>query len=86
MSKLDRWWMLKHLWMPIDEEVPSDEPNTTTWVICSFENGDIPMIGRYITDQDSSGAFYMPSMNRTFLSIDKIVNAWMPLPESYREK
>lgn len=67
-------------WIPISERLPNPE----TYVLLSFENVSIPVIGRYEQDKDG-GAFYAGDEDETLTSQDMYVNAWMPLPEPYKE-
>ena len=68
-------------WIPISERLPNPE----TYVLLSFENFSIPVIGRYEQDKDG-GAFYAGAQDDTLTSQDMYVNAWMPLPEPYKER
>lgn len=76
----------KHLkndgWIPVEERLPEDNH----FILLSFVNFDLPMIGRYETDKEG-GAFYLGDCNEedTCISQDLFVNAWRPLPEPYRE-
>lgn len=67
-------------WITISERLPNPE----TYVLLSFENVSIPVIGRYEQDKDG-GAFYAGDEDETLTSQDMYVNAWMPLPEPYKE-
>lgn len=44
----------------------------------------LPDIGRYEEDKDG-GAFYPGDEDYTYLSVGLFVNAWMPLPERYKD-
>lgn len=67
-------------WIPIEEALPDPDEH----ILVSFENFSIPMIGRYTVDDDDSGTFRIGDVDETFIENDLYVNAWMPLPESYR--
>lgn len=54
-------------------------PETDDYILISFENFSIPSIGRY-----EDGLFYAGDEEESLESQGMIVNAWMPLPESYR--
>lgn len=68
-------------WIPILERVPE----TDDYILVSFENYNLPDIGRYEADDQGDGAFYPGDEDKTYISYGLFVNAWMPLPESYRE-
>ncbi len=65
----------------ISEETP---PETPCYVLLSFDNFSMPLIGRYEEDEEG-GAFYIGDDEESCISQDLIVNGWMPLPEPYRE-
>lgn len=68
-------------WIPVDERLP----DTNDYILLSFSNFTIPVVGRYEIDEDGSGAFYIGDELETCLSQDLLVNAWMELPEPYKE-
>ena len=72
----------KHRWIPVTERFPEPE----TYILVSFENFSLPDIATYRVDDDGSGAFYPGDEDYTYLSAGVFVNAWMPLPELYREE
>ena len=73
-------------WIPIDEQLPEiDENGESNYILLSFENFSIPAVGRYEVDEDGDGAFYEGDEERSLLSFGIFVNAWMPLPECYKE-
>lgn len=39
----------------------------------------------YEADNDGNGAFYPGDDEKSYVEYDLFVNAWMPLPEPYRE-
>ena len=74
----------KHMndgWIPVEERLPEDDH----YILLSFTNFNLPMIGRYETDQEG-GAFYLGDCDEedTCISQDLFVNAWRPLPKPYR--
>ena len=76
----------KHMndgWIPVSEQFPE----TDDYILLSFANFSLPMVGRYEKDSDG-GAFYLGDCDEedTCISQDLFVNAWMPLPEPYREE
>lgn len=68
-------------WIPVEERLPEDNH----FILLSFVNFDLPMIGRYETGQEG-GAFYLGDCDEedTCISQDLFVNAWRPLPKPYR--
>ena len=65
----------------ISEERPPEAP---CYVLLSFDNFSMPLIGRYEEDEEG-GAFYIGNDEESCISQDLIVNGWMPLPEPYSE-
>lgn len=68
-------------WCDVDIEVPS----ASRYILLSFSNFSIPQIGRYEADEEG-GAFYIGDDTETCVSQDLFVNAWMELPEPYKER
>ena len=58
-------------------------PNNNDYILMSFENFSLPLVGQYETDE-TGGAFYVGDDEESCISQDLVVNAWMPLPEAYR--
>lgn len=68
-------------WIPCSERLPEDE----SYILVSFENSTMPDIARYEEDS-GEGAFYPGDDEESYPSYGLFVNAWMPLPEPYREE
>jgi hypothetical protein len=68
-------------WIPIEERLPE----TDDYILVSFSNYTLPDIGRYEADKDGGGAFFPGDEERGYASFGLFVNAWMPLPEPYKE-
>ena len=68
-------------WIPVETRFPEDDK----YVLLSFSNFTLPMIGRYEEDEEG-GAFYLGDEDETCVSQDLFVNAWMPLPEPPKEE
>lgn len=68
-------------WIPVEERLPENDD----YILLSFENFPLPMIGRY-EENEAGGAFYLGDCNEedTCSANDLFVNAWMELPEAYR--
>lgn len=68
-------------WIPISERLPEEEE----YILLSFANYTGLDIGRYEKDGENDN-FYPVDKEETYASYGLIVNAWMPLPEPYREE
>lgn len=71
-------------WIPVEQRLPENDD----FILLSFDNFSIPMIGRYEETDDGGGAFYLGDCDEddTCMANNLFVNAWMPLPEPYRPK
>mgnify|MGYP005920699405 FL=1 len=71
-------------WIPMAKELPE----SADYVLMSFENFSLPAIGRYEVNDEGDGAWYLGDDNGgdTCCSVGLFVNAWMPLPEAYKEE
>lgn len=67
-------------WIPCSEMLPDNN----NYILMSFENSSIPMVGRYEEDE-TGGAFYIGIQDETCISRDLFVNAWKPLPDPFEE-
>ena len=74
----------KHRWIPCSERIPEDD----TYILMSFENHSLPLVGRYDKDGEMGGAFYIGDCDGddTCIANNLFVNAWCPLPDPYREE
>ena len=68
-------------WIPVSERLP----DSSKYVLVSFENFPLPMIGMYTVDDDG-GTFRIDDEDDSFLEHDLYVNAWMELPKRYKEE
>lgn len=68
-------------WIPVSERLPDPDK----YILVSFFNSSIPMIGRYTVDDNDGGTFRMGDEDESFGEHDLYVNAWMPLPKCYKE-
>ena len=66
-------------WIPVSERLPEEEE----YILLSFANYTGLDIGRYENDGEND-KFYPGDDEETYASYGLIVNAWMPLPESYK--
>ena len=71
----------ENVWIPVSERLPE----TDDYILLSFANYSIPIIGRCERDKDGNGIFYAGDDLISCLGNDLYVNAWMELPERYRE-
>ncbi len=71
----------KHEWIPADQP-----PKPEEYVLLSFENFSVPMVGMY-RDDGNGGAYCIGDDEESCISQYMLfVNAWMPLPEPYRHE
>lgn len=68
-------------WIPVTEQLPEPE----TYVLVSFSNFSLPIIGRY-DENEEGGAWFAGDEDEPLVSQDMFVNAWMPLPKPYKEE
>lgn len=63
----------KHRWIPVEERLPEED----NYILLSFENFSLPLVGRYEVDSDGEGAFYLGDCDEgdTCLSENLFVNA-----------
>lgn len=68
-------------WIPVEEQLPK----TNNYILLSFANFSLPMVGRYDEGQEGR-AFYLGDCDEedTCINQELVVNAWMPLPDPYR--
>lgn len=64
-------------WIPCS--VP---PKTDNYILLSFENFSVPLVGRYQEDENG-GAYYIGYETETCTEHNIFVNAWQPLPDPY---
>ena len=69
-------------WIPFSERMPEDE----SYILVSFKNATMPDIARYEVDEHGNGAFYPSDCNVAYVSCGMFVNAWLPLPEPFKEE
>lgn len=68
-------------WIPVDERLPE----TDDYILLSFANFSIPLVGSYKKDKDGNGNFCIGDDLISRLDDNLIVNAWLKLPECYEE-
>ena len=73
-------------WIPVEEGLPEvNEEGCSDYILLSFDNAPQPDIGRYEFDEENGGTFYPGDNDRSCSSYGLFVNAWMPLPECWKE-
>ena len=71
-------------WIPIEDRYPDvDEYGCSKYILISFANYSLPVVGRYQVDDESGGNFYEGDDDKSLLSYGLFVNAWMDLPKNY---
>lgn len=75
-------------WIPVEERLPEivTEDGSSDYILLSFDNFNLPAIGRYEEDEDGDGNFFEGDEDRSCLSYGFIVNAWMSMLKPYREE
>lgn len=71
-------------WIPADQPPETDETEMSDYVLLSFENLPVPLVGIYELDEEGNGAYYVGDSEKSCISQGYVVNAWMPLPEQYK--
>ena len=69
-------------WIPVEDA--EHTPENESYVLVSFSNFFLPDIARY-EKNDEGGTYYPGDDEDSYLKYGFFVNAWMPLPELYRE-
>lgn len=72
----------KFEWINADAEAPVGKG----YILLSFANFSVPLVGRYEEDEDGGGTYYIGDESESCISQEMIVNAWMYLPTQYREE
>jgi hypothetical protein len=75
-------------WIPVEDRLPEivTEDGSSDYILLSFDNYNLPAIGRYEEDEDGDGNFFEGDEDRSCSSYGFFVNAWMPLPERWKEE
>lgn len=68
----------KHRWIPVTERIPQSD----RYVLLSFKNYSLPLVGRCETDEEGS-SFFVGDETVSCSKMGVFVNAWMELPERY---
>ena len=62
-----------------------DFPNADEYVLLSFENFSLPMVGRCEGNEYDGYIFYLGDEMDSCVSEGLFVNAWMPIPKRLEE-
>lgn len=65
---------------------PVDEDGCSEYLLLSFANYSIPIVGRYEEDPDGGGNFYAGDEDVPLIKQDLFVNAWMILPKCMEDE
>lgn len=76
----------KMQWIPAENPPEVDEEGYSEYILLNFTNTTVHEIGQYVVDEDGGGAYYIVDDDKLCLSYGFFVDAWMPLPERYREE
>lgn len=68
-------------WCDVDEALPIPGE----YVLLSFANYPVPMVGRYEEDEDGGGNFYVGDDDVPLVKQDIFVNGWRLLPKCMEE-
>lgn len=73
-------------WIPVSERLPEiDEDGYSSYVLVSFSNFTLPCIGQ-LRKTDGENHWYEGDDEKALDRFGLHVNAWMPLPEPYKEE
>lgn len=66
-------------WIDIDYKLPKNDE----YVLLSFANFSVPLVGRYYEDEDG-GNFFVGDETEPLIKQGIFVNGWLPLPKCMR--
>ena len=75
----------KMQWITAENPPEVDEEGYSEYILLNFANASVHEIGQYVVDEDGGGAYHIGDDDKSCLSYGLFVDAWMPLPERYRE-
>ena len=73
-------------WIQFNEDDEATFPKPGKYILLSFSNLMIPAVGEYRQTEDGGGNFFLADSDDPLVKIGIFVNAWMPLPECYKEE
>ena len=72
-------------WHRFDPDDEATFPKPGKYILLSFSNWMIPAVGEYRQTEDGGGNFFLAGSDDPLVKFGIFVNAWMPLPECYKE-
>lgn len=75
----------KMQWVPAENPPEVDEKGYSEYILLNFANATVHEIGQYVVDKDGGGAYHNGNDDKSCSIYGIFVNAWMPLPERYKE-
>lgn len=72
-------------WIIVNEDDPDTFPRTAGYILLSFANFDLPMIGRCEGNAEEGHIFYVGDDLEPATAAGLFVNAWMPYPKPLEE-
>lgn len=72
-------------WIPAVNTPEVDEKGYSERILLNFANATVHEIGRYVVDKYSGCAYYIGNDTKPCSIYGLFVDAWMPLPERYKE-
>lgn len=76
----------KMQWRPAVNTPAVNEKGYSERILLNFANASIHEIGRYIEDGDGGCAYHIGADDKPCSIYGLFVDAWMPLPERYKEE
>lgn len=73
-------------WRPAENPPKVDEEGYSEYILLNFANATVHEIGRYVVDKYSGCAYYIGNDTKPCSIYGLFVDAWMPLPERYKEE
>lgn len=75
----------KMQWIPAENPPEVDEEGYSERILLNFANATVHEIGQYVVDKYSGCAYYIGNDTKPCSIYGLFVDAWMPLPERYKE-
>lgn len=75
----------KMQWIPAVNTPEVNEEGYSEHILLNFENATVHEIGQYVEDKYSGCAYYIGNDTKPCSIYGLFVDAWMPLPERYKE-
>lgn len=75
----------KMQWIPAVNTPEVDEKGYSERILLNFANATVHEIGQYVVDKYSGCAYYIGNDTKPCSIYGLFVDAWMPLPERYKE-